>query len=545
MTILKKSIDQNYTQGTPGVPATPGSSARKAYTSYEPGWGWSYTQVAVAEPPGWWQVNYSSGSFVDYIFDALTYDDLGNAATGTWYRVQATWEPIIVPVYHPATAAVAPTPGIPATAASFVTDYRIGWNAGARSVKAIGGDGRLAFKAPASSRGVVAGLNEADTGTSIAEIDHAFYISAGKYKVVEQGIDRTAFALFADGGEFSIQRRGGSVSYYFGETLVYSSAAASASDLMADCSLYYGGDSVIDASISADLYGASFAHAGLQPIAAYAYAGAGQVADAPALSGAGVSLCPMLALGSDKAYAASSAPLLFLRTAGHGSVSRFEANVALSALVAQASGHEATKANTLLPALTALGSNKKYAAAGAALQPLGALGESSGLNPTYAISRGCLAFAQADAHGLTGGVGQGAASSMPLQSLAADHAYGDARTSFAAIGANAGIHVARDGVFAGRFGKYALKASATEREPNKLAATLAYTFTATAGASAQLALPKYSAVATGEGVVVGRALLAAPAFSLAASGDHGSGLADHGCRLAVGAGGIRPRVANQ
>jgi len=187
MTILKKSIDQNYTQGTPGVPATPGSSARKAYTSYEPGWGWSYTQVAVAEPPGWWQVNYSSGSFVDYIFDALTYDDLGNAATGTWYRVQATWEPIIVPVYHPATAAVAPTPGIPATAASFVTDYRIGWNAGARSVKAIGGDGRLAFKAPASSRGVVAGLNEADTGTSIAEIDHAFYISAGKYKVVEQG----------------------------------------------------------------------------------------------------------------------------------------------------------------------------------------------------------------------------------------------------------------------------------------------------------------------------------------------------------------------
>lgn len=70
----------------------------------------------------------------------------------------------------------------------------LAWVHGARSIVEMGGDGCYEFYVDPYSAGVVCGLNGADAGTDPNEITHGFFVREGAICVVEQGVQKTAWA---------------------------------------------------------------------------------------------------------------------------------------------------------------------------------------------------------------------------------------------------------------------------------------------------------------------------------------------------------------
>lgn len=82
---------------------------------------------------------------------------------------------------YPAQPYLPPRPAVPATPGRLVSDYNLGWNAGARSIGAIpaGRNGYVQFRGPASSIDIFAGLAKAHGGNSYIDIPYAFRFSKG------------------------------------------------------------------------------------------------------------------------------------------------------------------------------------------------------------------------------------------------------------------------------------------------------------------------------------------------------------------------------
>lgn len=82
---------------------------------------------------------------------------------------------------YPAQPYLPPRPAVPATPGRLVSDYNLGWNAGARSIGAIpaGRNGYVQFRGPASSIDIFAGLAKAHGGNSYTDIPYAFRFSKG------------------------------------------------------------------------------------------------------------------------------------------------------------------------------------------------------------------------------------------------------------------------------------------------------------------------------------------------------------------------------
>lgn len=70
----------------------------------------------------------------------------------------------------------------------------LAWVHGARSIVEMDGDGCYEFYVDPYSAGVVCGLNGADAGTDPNEITHGFFVREGAICVVEQGVQKTAWA---------------------------------------------------------------------------------------------------------------------------------------------------------------------------------------------------------------------------------------------------------------------------------------------------------------------------------------------------------------
>lgn len=97
-----------------------------------------------------------------------------------------------------------------------------GWNAGASSTApvALSGDGYLYYEILDTATGGtpndywVVGLNDADQGLGIDEIDFGVYTYAGEVRVRESGVHRGSFGSYNAGDSFRIERAGDQVHYY-------------------------------------------------------------------------------------------------------------------------------------------------------------------------------------------------------------------------------------------------------------------------------------------------------------------------------------------
>ena len=264
---------------TPGSPGSPGSAGSPAMPGY-------FTTVTK-------QITTTAGAYPIYGYNAIVravvivgYELFKNDVTTT-YTEQ---------VWVPPSPAIPGAPGAPGTRASTVTDYNIGWNAGAVSEVAYAGDCTLTLSVAASAVGVVAGFNGSNQGTGYKEIKHGLYFSRGKAQVYEGGAAKSGAVAFASADSFEIRRVGTAVTYWHNAALFWTSAVASTGMVFTDTSLYMGGDTILSAS---------FVPVGTQPDLSATTAGAT----------ASASLLPLDTSASSLGYTSSSAQFLPLETA--------------------------------------------------------------------------------------------------------------------------------------------------------------------------------------------------------------------------------------
>lgn len=287
----------------------------------------------------------------------------------------------------PATQATAPTAPAPT---NDLSTYNLGWNAGARSINTIAGDGYAQFSATTGTQGGVVGLAGLNPTYAYTEVQYGFYFHAGTFTVMEGGTQRTAPAVFAATDVFTVLRTGTLVRYYQNSLLVYTSAVPSYGTLAVESTLYAAGDSITNASIGSGVpsgigYTATSSTA-LQPLAINAghqwndSSNALQPltlsATAKQTQGATVSLQPLAAMSANRKYASSSVSMAPMTTsASYGSLMPQSTRSATQLVPLTAKAHSLTGTITLHTALptmqplATLASNKPYAAASVSMQP--------------------------------------------------------------------------------------------------------------------------------------------------------------------------------
>src|SRR5580765_5673827 len=225
--------------GSPGVPDTPGyyapgvppTSAHPAYcideSTYYPQ---TYGYITGFDKDGnFFMIPYSTGP------KTVTEQHCYPATAGT-PGVPGPWVPGV-----PGIPAIPPTPA----------DYQIGWNASARSIGSLTGDGQYKFSVPADSVGVVTGLNDVDNGSNYIEIDYAIYCATGQFQILEGVVPVGITGNYSVADVFAIARVSTQVRYFKNSTLLYTSLVpCTSSNMFADSSLYFGGDKILNASLA-------------------------------------------------------------------------------------------------------------------------------------------------------------------------------------------------------------------------------------------------------------------------------------------------------
>lgn len=123
-----------------------------------------------------------------------------------------------------------------------------GWDAGARTIATLSGNGYFSFSV-GKAIGIVCGLNDADHRVHYQEIDHAFFIESNQFRIVENGSTKTDSAAYESGAVFKILRTNGKIEYFVDDELIYTSLKSSIGTVFGDCSLY----SYLDAIVGAEL----------------------------------------------------------------------------------------------------------------------------------------------------------------------------------------------------------------------------------------------------------------------------------------------------
>lgn len=375
---LEKDTDVAVTAGSAGRPATPGTPGRNAY------YAWEDVQV--------------SGMFIEGATYAWVTPTDGNepqymlVATGATPGI-VTYKTITTRklVYYPA---VAPTPAVAGAApepSTTMRNYRLGWNAGARSLDFIVGDGSATFTL-VSAVGVAVGLNAENTGTQYGEIEHGFLLSSGLVRIIESGAVVASVGTYAMSDVFAIKRMDGLVTYWRNGSLVYTSASPSSGTVFLDAAMYSGGDEITAPAIGA-------------------------------ICGANLTLPALGAMGGIAAAQASLVlPALTIST------SFFQgAALVLPALTAHGGAGNHGMASLTLPALTVTPSAGSGSGSG------GGHAEGGWALPPYALATPILPALQVSGYMLTGEIG-GAAMTLPaLAGLGSDRIYGDARLTLPAL----------------------------------------------------------------------------------------------------------------
>lgn len=139
---------------------------------------------------------------------------------------------------------------VAATDASVTTDYHEGWNAGARSISLLGGNGVMKFSGYIGIAGAVIGMAKQHLSVGYAHVLHGFYLTDGTAYVYESGVQMASLGNYTNDTVFAIKRIEGAVTYYMDDSLVYTSSVESSGDVMMEVCLYSGGDAIFDPSLS-------------------------------------------------------------------------------------------------------------------------------------------------------------------------------------------------------------------------------------------------------------------------------------------------------
>lgn len=147
---------------------------------------------------------------------------------------------------------VAPQPYVAAVPAQTIYDYNLGWNAGARSVQILGGDGFVSAQFPGGAVGAFMGMSNHLT-YSYVDLSHAWYVSHGHARVYENGVMVHDYGLLDGGDRLRIDRLAGVVRYYVGDTVEYTSAVPNNAVVFMNVVLYAGYDFVYNPEIGSGI----------------------------------------------------------------------------------------------------------------------------------------------------------------------------------------------------------------------------------------------------------------------------------------------------
>lgn len=356
---LYKSVATTYVPGSPGISSDPGQP-------YQPdGYYWETQTVC-----RWREVTTLTGQ----TSGAVSVTEWVYSCEKESIRVYRDEQP-----YEPPTAPTAPT------ASQFITDYQLGWNAGARSIAAIPGNGTASFVVPHSNSGAFVGLNDADLSPGYTELNYAVYAHRGIAEVYENGEMKYYVGPYAEGAVFKIRRRNGVVSYLVNDVVVYTSATPSSAVLFMDASIYTGGEYIDNPTLVEEFGG---------------YA---------AMSFAPLDLFAVGRVSTDPAYSSSSAEM--------------------SMQPMQVSARTGPRVAMSFEPMTMLAANKPYGEARMSMRPMTLVAEGGLLKPAYGLASLSMVPMGVYATGLTGGVGSAAMSFLPMDMLAANKVYGEAHLS--------------------------------------------------------------------------------------------------------------------
>ena len=425
---LVKNTNLTYMPGSPGVPMSPGSPPTPAYTAYETHYICGY----IIEGASWQYVMNDQGVW-QYVMVA---DDPDEEINFSSYTYQCGY--LSVPVYYPEQPGTKPTGGTPATESSFLYDYNLGWNAGARSLGFFSGDGYTEYKVSPSLVAAVAGLNDVDMDAGYDNIDHAFYLANGVARIMEQGADKLYIGPYASGGVFKIDRTGGVVRYYINGVLKYTSENPSSGTVFLDVSMYSGGDYIESPAISG-------------------YTHTNDASDDPAAIDGALNFMPlaMLAGNAGRGWAGLTMRALTMYsstdpvTIPNASLSMESLEMSGGTFVAGVTGSLTSRADLSFKPLTIStryaegaavafmplvlqGSDFSYGGAAMSLLPMTIDAHPGRLAPAYALGSQSFAGLAVSGLCLTGEIGGGSQSLAPLAMLGGRSGYGEARMSFAA-----------------------------------------------------------------------------------------------------------------
>lgn len=369
MGYLRKTIRQDFIPGSPGSPGHPGQA-------YAPAYSYTVTETVTRQEPVY---GYRPGT------GSLEPGAVENPVIVIGYRTVT--ETVTRVVHVPEQPYIAPSDPVPARPDQRITDYNLGWNAGGSSAGLWTGDLELSFALKTPVVGVVVGLSapEQNVGQSMQEIGWAFYAHDDRYQIVERGQIKTTSEPYSETDTFALRRLGNTIQYWVTGVLVHTSAEPVGSlALIADCSLFSGGDVIWDAQVAAlSLSG-----------------GGGRDVDGPD-SGR---MRPMQAVGYAEAQGVGEGE--FAPLTGFGQGGAIEGG------------------NGVLAPLQALGyAGSSYGDGRGVLAPLEAEGSGGFVVPqTYAYGNGVMAPMMGAGHGLSGQTGSGDGVFPALEALGADRA---------------------------------------------------------------------------------------------------------------------------
>lgn len=466
------------TLGTPGTPSTPDTTVQ-VVDYIIPG-----TPGTPGSPPVTYVYYYDTGVFNPRLLSPNQFGTLNDVGmrTVTLAAVPGVLSTPDRVVYKTVTIlgspAIPPTVGIPATGEQNFSDFNIGWNTGAISRVALGGDFILSFAVSASAVGVVVGLNDSNAGVSYQEIKFGLYFTHGRAIVIEGGVEKGYSFAFTSTDSFSVKRVGPVVTYFVNNAVFYTSTASSVGTMFADSSIYAGGDAILSASFTS----------------------------IPSLSGGRAQLQSIAASGANQSYAKGVAVLAPLTS------------------VAGAYGRASSYSN-LLP-LASAGSNRSYASGASSLQPLASTGSSGQLAPTFSAGTGSLAYIVSAGRVLSGAVISSKTSNRleALKAFGADHNYAAGSAVLAPLTSFGAKGVDINGILRATLtDKFSLVASGSEQALAGVDATMPMPMlTAFSGAGVRARMPSPQVTIGGRFEVVARVMATMPSALAVISGTSGA-----------------------
>ena len=553
MTILTKNIKTTYMPGSPGVPGTPGSPFVPAHLKTVvdkviPG--------APTIPASVRLIYYDTGVFNPFLVSVNRFGNFNSVGVLTVNIPARGGTPPVVTyktILVPAVAAVAPTPGIPPTRASVVSNFNLGWNTGAVSRLALNGNLQYAFTASAAAIGIVTGLNDINTGVNYREIDYGLYLSRGSAVVYESGVQKGFSVPFTSADTFKITRRSGVVTYTLNDAPIYTSQRPSSGTMFADSSMYSGGDAITSASLSpmaetaggrsalqpvasfgsdaAKSFGRSFFPALTSNAGAYGRAFTPNVINnpSPTLSGETTPGSTVIVIIGGVSYPATvvdSSWFVDLTVAGPGGTAITLPNAIYTPIIhvtdadgnttstpgrpftVDSSASEQTVSAGKLAALTAFGTDREYAGGRSVLSALTADGGAGQLSPSFTIGIASLAYVLSTGRILSGEVltvapGHALA---PLDSFGADRNYAGGLARFSALDSIGLQGVVADGIVVATLkGKFLLNATGVQTTLTGVRARLTMpTLLAFSGSGVSARMPSPIVNVSGQFEVVGR-----------------------------------------